>query len=52
MNAITASMSQKMFIYEPWLDALGLEMPTTTEEFYKVLVAFRDMDPNGNGKKG
>ncbi len=45
------SMSQKMFIYEPWLEALGLEMPTTTEEFYKVLVAFRDMDPNGNGKK-
>jgi len=45
------SMSQKMFIYEPWLDALGLSMPTTTEEFYKVLVAFRDLDPNGNGKK-
>ncbi len=45
------SMSQKMFIYEPWLDALGLSMPTTTEEFYQVLVAFRDLDPNGNGKK-
>lgn len=45
------SMSQKMFIYEPWLDALSLSMPTTTEEFYKVLVAFRDLDPNGNGKK-
>ena len=44
------SMSQKMWIYEPWLDALGLKMPTTTEELYKVLVAFKTMDPNGNGK--
>jgi putative aldouronate transport system substrate-binding protein len=45
------SMSQKMWIYEPWLEELGLEMPTTTDEFYKVLVAFKNMDPNGNGKK-
>lgn len=45
------SMSQKMFIYEPWLEELGLDMPTTTDELYEVLVAFRDRDPNGNGKK-
>ncbi len=32
-----------------WLNKLGLEKPTTTEEFYNVLVAFRDNDPNGNG---
>ncbi|MDT4761049.1 extracellular solute-binding protein [Sphaerochaeta sp. PS] len=44
------SMSQKMWIYEPWLDALGLKMPTTTEEFHHVLTAFKTMDPNGNGK--
>ena len=38
-----------MWIYEPWLDQLGLEMPTTTEQFKQVLLAFRDRDPNGNG---
>ncbi len=33
-----------------WLKAVGKEMPTTVEELYDVLVAFRDKDPNGNGK--
>ncbi|MGI6174016.1 MAG: extracellular solute-binding protein [Christensenellales bacterium] len=41
--------SQKMWINQTWLDALGLEAPTTTEEFKQVLIAFRDGDPNGNG---
>ena len=41
--------SQKMWIYQPWLDKLGLEMPATTGEFKDVLIAFRDRDPNGNG---
>lgn len=40
----------RLWIYQPWLDALGLDTPTTTEELYEVLVAFRDMDPNGNGE--
>lgn len=43
------SMSQKMWIYKPWLDKLGLKMPTTTEEFEQVLKAFKEKDPNGNG---
>lgn len=43
-------MNQKMWIYQPWLDKLGLQMPTTTEEFYEVLKAFKTRDPNGNGK--
>ena len=41
--------AQKMWIYRPWLEKLGLEMPATTEEFKDVLIAFRDRDPNGNG---
>ena len=41
--------SQKMYVYRPWLDALGLEEPTTTQEFKDMLIAFRDQDPNGNG---
>ena len=34
-----------------WLDALGLSVPTTTDELKEVLIAFRDQDPNGNGQK-
>ncbi len=39
------------FINKKWLDDLGLAMPTNTDEFYEVLVAFRDNDPNGDGLK-
>jgi len=39
------------FIRVDWLNKLGLKVPTTTDELYKVLVAFRDGDPNGNGQK-
>ena len=39
------------YLRTDWLDKLGLKAPTTTEELEKVLVAFRDKDPNGNGKK-
>ncbi len=40
-----------MFINHEWLDAVGMEMPTTTEELYEVLKAFVEQDPNGNGEK-
>lgn len=43
------SMSQKMWIYEPWLKKLKLKMPETTDELYEVLKAFKEQDPNGNG---
>ena len=36
-------------INKVWLDKVGLDMPTTVEDLYEVLVAFRDQDPNGNG---
>ena len=32
-----------------WLENVGMEIPTTAEELYDVLVAFRDQDANGNG---
>lgn len=34
-----------------WLNNLGLQMPTTTEELKEVLIAFKTQDPNGNGKQ-
>ncbi len=37
-------------INKVWLDKLGLKAPTTTEELYTVLKAFKEKDPNGNGK--
>jgi putative aldouronate transport system substrate-binding protein len=40
---------QGNYINKTWLDALGLDMPTTVEEYVDVLRAFRDEDPNGNG---
>ena len=33
-----------------WLEALGLEMPQTTDELMVVLEAFKTQDPNGNGE--
>jgi putative aldouronate transport system substrate-binding protein len=44
-------LSQKMWINKDWLDKLHLKVPTTTEEFYQVMKAFKEKDPNGNGKK-
>ncbi|MBR2476785.1 MAG: extracellular solute-binding protein [Clostridia bacterium] len=37
-------------IRKDWLDKLNLEMPTTIDEWYTVLKAFKTQDPNGNGK--
>lgn len=39
----------RQYINQKWLDNLGLSVPTTWDELYDVLVAFRDQDANGNG---
>lgn len=39
-----------MMINKTWLDKLGLEVPTTLDELEEVLKAFKEQDPNGNGK--
>ena len=36
-------------IRQDWLDAVGLSVPTTLDEWYTVLKAFKEQDPNGNG---
>lgn len=33
-----------------WLDKLGLEVPVTLDDWYNVLKAFKEQDPNGNGE--
>ena len=37
------------FINTRWLENVGMDMPTTTDEFEAVLQAFKDQDANGNG---
>lgn len=39
-----------MMINKTWLDKLGLEVPSTLGELEEVLKAFKEKDPNGNGK--
>jgi len=39
----------RMWINKTWLDAVGLDVPTTTDEFYNAMKAFKTSDPNGNG---
>lgn len=43
------TVANQMFINQTWLDNLGLEMPTTYDEFVTVLKAFKEQDANGNG---
>ncbi|MCM3628276.1 extracellular solute-binding protein [Paenibacillus glycanilyticus] len=45
------SYPNKLWLNTSWLEKLNLEMPKTTDEFKKVLEAFKNQDPNGNGKK-
>lgn len=42
-----------MFVRVDWLEKLGMKKSDikTTQDFYNMLVAFRDKDPNGNGLK-
>ncbi|WP_121609112.1 extracellular solute-binding protein [Mesobacillus foraminis] len=40
-----------MIIRQDWLDKLDLEKPKTISEWEEVLTAFKNEDPNGNGKK-
>jgi putative aldouronate transport system substrate-binding protein len=44
----TASLN--LFIRKDWLDKLGIPLPTSKEEFYNALRAFKEQDPGGVGK--
>jgi putative aldouronate transport system substrate-binding protein len=41
----------RLYINQAWLDKLGLKVPSTTEELRQTLIAFRDRDANGNGRR-
>lgn len=40
----------KAWANKEWMDKLKIEMPETTEDFRNMLLAFKNNDPNGNGK--
>ncbi|MDF2650464.1 MAG: extracellular solute-binding protein [Paenibacillus sp.] len=40
-----------LYVRNDWLKKLNLAVPKTTEEMYKVIKAFTEQDPDGNGKK-
>jgi len=48
---VQASMDGAPFLWirQDWMDKLGKTAPTTMEELYDLMVAFRDEDPDGNG---
>lgn len=51
---IREDVAQQVFlgpaIRQDWLDKLELSSPTTIDEWYNVLKAFKEQDPNGNGE--
>jgi putative aldouronate transport system substrate-binding protein len=40
-----------LMIRKDWLDKVGMKVPTTTDELFTVLKAFKEKDPGGNGDK-
>ncbi len=48
-TAVTNNYQPCIMINENWLEKVGMEEPTTIDEFVDVLRAFRDNDMNGNG---
>lgn len=43
-------IGSKLWVREDWLEALDMEIPETTDEFYEYLKAIKGADLNGNGK--
>ena len=48
-NSTGSTIASKLFFNQDWLDAVNLDVPTNIDEFYNVLKAFKEQDPNGNG---
>ncbi len=49
INRAAFSNMALTFINNRWLKNVGMETPTTTDELYEVLKAFKEQDANGNG---
>lgn len=49
VNDMPRDLTEKIWFNKAWTDALQIQVPTTTDELYTVLKAFKDGDPNQNG---
>lgn len=49
INQMPRDMHKRYWISTTWLKNVGKEVPTTLDEYYDVLVAFKEQDANGNG---
>lgn len=50
VHGVACTSNCALFVNKVWLDQLGLELPTTTDEFEQMLIAFKNAgDLNGNG---
>jgi putative aldouronate transport system substrate-binding protein len=47
----SSGRTEKIWINKEWLAKLNMKAPTNIDELFTLLRAFRDNDPNGNGKK-
>lgn len=47
---INGSNTRCLILRQDWLDNVGLKAPTTIDELYNVLKAFKTKDPDKNGK--
>ncbi|WP_338540897.1 ABC transporter substrate-binding protein [Paenibacillus tundrae] len=51
LDALKLNATSGLIIRQDWLDKLNLQAPTNIDEWYTVLKAFKEQDPNGNGKQ-
>ena len=49
-NSTGSTIASKLFFNQEWLKTVNMDVPTTADEFYNVLKAFKEDDPNGNGR--
>lgn len=49
-GAINSPNTNGLVIRKDWLDSLNLEVPSTIDEMYTVMKAFKEQDPDGNGQ--
>lgn len=50
LNAVQSTVGSSQFINQEWLDEVGMEVPTTTDEFYEMLKAFKGIADEGAGE--
>lgn len=50
LDALKLNATSGLIMRKDWLDKLNLKSPTTIDEWHTVLKAFKEQDPNGNGK--